>query len=247
MEQKLIKSRLRVRKHGEVFTPTWMVEKMLNVEGVKESCNTIEATFLEPAAGEGNFLMAILERKLDLVKKQYSPTLSHYENYALFALSTLYGIELLEDNAQMCVMNLMEVFTDDYRSVAETYNMKPKRKVLQSAKIIIRANIVQGNFLTRKTNSGQPIIFSEWKMTGDPSRKALPLKVIRSEYTLSEIATGATKSTGERMETGTPPEQLSFFSLDESEDHAFKEQGNLKYRTVKITDVYKEESEYVDG
>lgn len=80
MEQKLIKSRMRVRKHGEVFTPAWMVEKMLNVEGIKESCNTIDATFLEPAAGEGNFLMAILERKLNLVKEQYSPTLAHYEN-----------------------------------------------------------------------------------------------------------------------------------------------------------------------
>ena len=47
MEENLIKSKHRVQKHGEVFTPSWMVQKMLDTPGVKEACETVSATFLE--------------------------------------------------------------------------------------------------------------------------------------------------------------------------------------------------------
>lgn len=71
MKENLIKSKHRVQKHGEVFTPSWMVQKMLDTPGVKEACESISATFLEPSAGDGNFLQAILERKLAAVVKRY--------------------------------------------------------------------------------------------------------------------------------------------------------------------------------
>lgn len=71
MKENLIKSKQRVQKHGEVFTPSWMVQKMLDTPGVKEACENVSATFLEPSAGDGNFLQAILKRKLDAVVKQY--------------------------------------------------------------------------------------------------------------------------------------------------------------------------------
>ncbi|HEO0860675.1 TPA: methylase, partial [Streptococcus agalactiae] len=71
MEENLIKSKHRVQKHGEVFTPSWMVQKMLDTPGIKEACENVSATFLEPSAGDGNFLQAILERKLASVIKQY--------------------------------------------------------------------------------------------------------------------------------------------------------------------------------
>lgn len=51
MAENLIKSKQRVQKHGEVFTPSWMVQKMLDTPGIKEACETVSATFLEPAAG----------------------------------------------------------------------------------------------------------------------------------------------------------------------------------------------------
>ena len=71
MSEGLIKSKKRVQQHGEVFTPAWMVKKMLDTPGIKEACENIYATFLEPAAGDGNFLLAILERKLKAVTEQY--------------------------------------------------------------------------------------------------------------------------------------------------------------------------------
>ena len=45
--EELIKSKARVQKHGEVFTPSWMVQKMLDTEGVKEACEHLTATFLD--------------------------------------------------------------------------------------------------------------------------------------------------------------------------------------------------------
>ena len=110
----LIKSKFRVQKHGEVFTPAWMVKKMLDIEGIKEFAETLTANFLEPAAGTGNFMVAIQERKLNMVKKNYCETLTQYENYSLIALASIYGIELLEDNAQECVMNMYEYYHDKF-------------------------------------------------------------------------------------------------------------------------------------
>ena len=98
LEEKLIKSKHRVQKHGEVFTPAWMVQKMLDTPGVKEACENVSATFLEPAAGDGNFLLAILERKLQAVIDQYDER--NWKTKSLIALSSIYGIEFLEDNLE---------------------------------------------------------------------------------------------------------------------------------------------------
>ena len=71
MEENIIKSKERVQKHGEVFTPSWMVQKMLDTPGIREKTADIYATFLEPSAGDGNFLEAILQRKLSAVTRNY--------------------------------------------------------------------------------------------------------------------------------------------------------------------------------
>ena len=99
MEENLIKSKHRVQKHGEVFTPSWMVQKMLDTPGIKEACENVSATFLEPSAGDGNFLQAILERKLASVIKQYGKR--YWKTKSLIALSSIYGIEFLEDNLEV--------------------------------------------------------------------------------------------------------------------------------------------------
>lgn len=85
MEESLIKSKQRVQKHGEVFTPAWMVQKMLDTPGVKEACESVYKTFLEPSAGDGNFLQAILERKLEAVVRQYDKR--NWKTKSLIALS----------------------------------------------------------------------------------------------------------------------------------------------------------------
>ena len=80
-EEVIIKSKKRVQNHGEVFTPKWIIEQMLNTAGVKEACENIESTFLEPSAGEGAFLVAILSRKLEMVTDCYNESLKQSEHY----------------------------------------------------------------------------------------------------------------------------------------------------------------------
>lgn len=247
IEEKIIKSKLRVQKHGEVFTPQSIVKKMLDVPGIREACESLTTTFLEPAAGEGAFLIAILRRKLKMVANIYSDDLVKYENYSLLALTTLYGIELLEDNAQTCVINMFQVYYEFYQEQAVKYEGKMKHKVLDSAKVIISNNIAQGNFLTRLSASGTPIIFSEWTPI-KLDKKTKHIRVERTEYTLDEIFGGKEKSFGEAAAENVKDEQLSIFDyIDEMEETLQKERKSMKYVLVKISDVYKEEMEEVDG
>ena len=235
--EKLIKSKERVQKHGEVFTPSWMGQKMLDTEGVKEACENLTATFLEPAAGDGNFLVAILRRKLTMVSEQYNSSIRQYTHYSLYALSTLYGIELLEDNAQMCVMNLFEVYKDFYGEAVKKHEDKQSESTLNNAKFIISKNIVQGNFLTRKLSSGETIVFSEWEIT---KQTATMLKVQRTEYSLDEIFAGKDKEAGSPFESAVEFEQMDLFSDFGLEPEPEKEETVQKYKECYITEVYDE-------
>src|SRR5678815_3336783 len=106
----LFKSRQRVADHGEVFTPSWMVEAMLDlVEGETER---IDSRFLEPACGSGNFLVRILQRKLAAVEVKFGKSDFEKRHYALLALMCIYGIELLTDNIAECRTNMLEILAE---------------------------------------------------------------------------------------------------------------------------------------
>ncbi|MCU4977448.1 N-6 DNA methylase [Bacillus cereus] len=242
-EEQIIKSKKRVQKHGEVFTPKKTVNLMLDMPGVKEACEDVIATFLEPAAGEGAFLVEVLNRKLTMISEKYNENIDEYENYALLGLSTLYGIELLEDNAKTCAMNLYEVFDEYYKEQLQKHGAYLNQKVRDSAKTIISQNITQGNFLTRLAPDGNPIYFSEWKPLALKKGKA-KIKVNRTEYTLEEILNGKKKTLGEVYSYKPKPEQLDIFSiLDESEDDTAPDEKAMRYIPVNIIEVYKEEME----
>src|SRR5436189_2328009 len=113
----LVKSKYRVAEHGEVFTPAWMVEAMLDL--VKDETERIDSRFLEPACGSGNFLVQILRRKLAAVQFKYGRSAFERRQYALFTLMCIYGIELLPDNIEECRANLLEIFAD-YLDVDES-------------------------------------------------------------------------------------------------------------------------------
>ena len=115
----LVKSKQRVADHGEVFTPAWMVEAMLDL--VKGETERIDSRFLEPACGNGNFLVQILRRKLAAVELKYGKSDFERRHYALLALMCVYGIELLPDNIADCRANLLEIF-------AEYLNLDPVRR-----------------------------------------------------------------------------------------------------------------------
>lgn len=248
--EKTIKSKERVKKHGEVFTPANIVNDMLNLPGLKECIKEFTTTVLEPSCGEGIFIIEILKKRLKKVREKSGNDIVIYENLALLSLTTLYGIELLEDNAQKCVINIYEVFISDYTNFAKENKRRVKRKVLDSAKTIITANIVEGNFLTRKTASGVPIIFSEWKIIKPRiNRKNLKhIKIARTEYSIDEILNQESHSPGtiygSNVEHRVSHEQKMLFELLNEKI----EEKKYRYKIVKLIDVNNEEvEEIVDG
>jgi len=161
----LMKSKHRVQKHGEVFTPQWVVDKMIAIPGIKEKAEDIFAAFLEPSAGEGAFLLAIEDMKLRFVTDNYSGDL--WDKYALWALSSIYGIEFLEDNLATARQNMLDLFLE-YCEAAHGAKLTKKADLYKSAQTIIRANVVQGDTITHKNNSGEEIVFSRWKPIEGP-------------------------------------------------------------------------------
>lgn len=161
-----IKSRERVAAHGEVFTSEREVNAMLDL--VKQETERIDSRFLEPACGDGNFLIEILRRKLAVCEtrvkaKQY--TQLQYEQAAVQSVSSIYGIELLADNAQACRQRLLDFFTNRYSTL---FKSKCKSECIESAKYILSKNIIHGNALTykRADNPDEWIHICEWGFIG---------------------------------------------------------------------------------
>lgn len=236
-EERIIKSKSRVQLHGEVFTPKKIVNKMLNTPGIKEMTRDLSATFLEPSAGEGAFLVEILNRKLNYVRENYNNSIIQYENYSLYALSTIYGIELLEDNLSTCILNMYSIFYKNYIEVLDTYKKESKKKVLDSAKLIIKTNIIQGDFLNKINSRGEDLIFSEWKALS-PLGKSRTIEISRIEYTLDEIRENREKENGIylRAQKEDPlSNQLSMFDSEEDPNRPI-----YRFANCKITDVSRE-------
>lgn len=244
--ENIIKSKKRVQNHGEVFTPKRIVNKMLDLPNIREACENVTSTFLEPAAGEGIFLVEILKRKMKIVAKNYGDDLTRYENYSLLALSTLYGVELLEDNAQKCVMNMYQVYYESYLQQAFGHGKKVKDKVLDSAKLIISKNIAQGDFLTKLSSTDNPIVFSEWQPV-NIRKNTKTIKVQRTEYTIDDILNGTERENGESSTYSVQEEQLDLLDFFGVDAVAETKEKRLRYIPVKIIDVYKEEMEEYDG
>lgn len=164
----LMKSKRRVQEHGEVFTPEWVVNKMVALPGIKEKTEDIFATFLEPSAGEGAFLLAIEALKLRYVTENYIEDM--WDTYALWVLSSIYGIEYLEDNLSVARHYMLDLFAE-YYEYAHGTPLLNQSDVYKSARTIIWSNIVQGNTLTYKNQYGEDIIFSHWKQVSDSVTK----------------------------------------------------------------------------
>jgi type I restriction-modification system DNA methylase subunit len=155
--ENLVKSRERVSDHGEVFTPKWMVEEMLDL--VQSETERIDSRFLEPACGSGNFLKSILKRKLASVEFRYGKSEFERKHQALFALMCIYGIELLEDNILECRSELQDIY-------ATFLNLETSDIWYKAGQLVLNANIIQGDALTIKTTDGKPIEFPEWGYLG---------------------------------------------------------------------------------
>ena len=153
----LIKSKKRVADHGEVFTPEWLVNAMLDL--VKDEAERIDSRVLEPACGSGNFLVRVLQRKLATVELKFGKSTFERRHYALLGLMCCYGIELLADNIAECQANMLGVFAD-YLGLGEADDF------YRAASYVLSQNLVHGDALTMKTHAGKPITFAEWGYLG---------------------------------------------------------------------------------
>ena len=216
-DDNLIKSKDRVQHHGEVFTPKWMVKKMLAEPSIQEKLHDLHATFFEPSAGEGAFLKEILHQKLNYVDQISNKTT--WKNNALWALMSIYAIELLEDNLVKARQAMMDIFINHYQAFMQK-ELSSNTDLYKSAQYVINVNIVQGNTLTYRNAKNKLIEFGEWIPSGN--------KVKLSTFTYKSLF-----NNGDIDDVDANEGQLSLF--DESED------SNSKNSNVKlITKVYEE-------
>ena len=158
-QEKQIISRKRITDHGEVYTARREVIAMLDL--VKQETERIESRFLEPACGTGNFLTEILDRKLRVIEDRYRKSQLEYERNAILAVSSIYGIDILEDNVVQCCERLFSVFDQAYTKI---FKESIKEECRNSVRYILGRNIILGDALTLKTVGENPelIVFSEW-------------------------------------------------------------------------------------
>lgn len=222
MAAEQIKSKKRVQDHGEVYTNPREVNAMLDL--VKHETERIESRFLEPACGNGNFLIEVLNRKLSVVTKRYAPNKyrgnDEWEIKTLLAISSIYGVEILLDNAIECRDRLFSQFIEKYLEVCKTTNPE----VEKSARYLLNCNIVCGDALTLRTSKGEPIVFAQWDLVNTHMVK-------RQDYELAHLL--------EIQE-----EQISLFMLDlefDESTNTFIPKPIREYPLINISEVYKHE------
>lgn len=176
----LIKSRERVDAYGEVFTPKYMVASMLDLvqAELERDPEFVNKTFFEPAAGDGNFLVAILHRKLVAIQSRF--THREIPNEALFALASIYGIELLRDNCEIAQSLMLAEFVEFLTRLG--IECGPETDIYCAARHIISVNVKCGNTLTGFNEQKEPLIFSWWHRVEGDSRS-----VCREDFTFASL------------------------------------------------------------
>lgn len=169
-----IKSKQRVQERGEVFTNEREVKAMCDL--VKDETERIESRFLEPACGDGNFLAEIVNRKLAVVSKRYGKSETDWEKYSLLAMSSIYGVDIMSDNAAECRERLFKIWERAYKSKCKTIANDDCKAAVR---FILSRNVLCGDALTMLDESGKPIVFSEWSLVGNNMK--------RRDYTLANL------------------------------------------------------------
>lgn len=208
MAERQVKCRARVAEHDEVFTAQREVNAMLDL--VKQETERIDSRFLEPACGDGNFLAEILRRKLAAVKAHYRKSPADFEKYAVVAATSIYGVDILQDNVDACRARLFDIWDGQY---AENCKGECREDCREAVRYILTRNILCGNALTMRrvdaegNDTDEPIIFSEWAFTGNSS-------VRRSDYRLDVLLR-------ENVDEANYQHQLSLFHEEESDPDAW--------------------------
>lgn len=163
-----------------MFTAKREVDAMLDL--VKGETERIESRFLEPACGDGNFLIEVLRRKLIVVAKKYGKIQLEYERHLFLAIASLYGIDLLPDNIADCRDRLFAAANKAYTTKFKT---KSRDSVRESIRYVLERNVVCGDALSMKDNAGKPIVFPEWSLVSGG-------KVKRCDFAFDSLVNTAT-------------------------------------------------------
>ena len=207
-----IKSKERVSERGEVFTAEREVNAMLDL--VANECLRPDSRFLEPACGDGNFLSAILKRKLTELRRKYKKSPRDYEKQSIVAIGSLYGVDIMNDNVLSCRERLYAIWNEEYTAHCKADSSDDAR---EAARFIIGRNIINGNALTlmcvdaEGNDTSAPIVFSEWTLISGTQMQ-------RSDYTMSDLLTYNDNSVEDGMG--------NLFALTEEE----KEEGGIFLR-----------------
>ncbi len=170
-----VKSKERVADFGEVNTSEREVNAMLDL--VKQETERLDSRFLEPACGDGNFLIEVLNRKLDILVKKYKKNQYEFERNSIVVVGSIYGVDILEDNAQSARERLFNRFIEVYEKYFKEYS---NENLIKSIKFIIDKNIIHGDALTLKeVDSENPVTFCEWAIINN--------KLKRRDFTLSDL------------------------------------------------------------
>lgn len=207
-----IKSKERVSQRGEVFTAEREVNAMLDL--VANECLRPDSRFLEPACGDGNFLSAILKRKLTELRRKYKKSSRDYEKLSIVAIGSLYGVDIMNDNVEACRERLFSIWNTEYTDHCKSEASDEAR---EAAQFIIERNIINGNALTlmcvdaNGNDTKAPIVFSEWTLINGTQMQ-------RSDYTMADLLTYNDTSTEDGMG--------NLFALTEEQ----KEEGGIFLR-----------------
>jgi len=170
-----VKSKERVAEFGEVYTSKREVNSMLDL--VKQETERLDSRFLEPACGDGNFLIEVLNRKLEVLVKNHKKNQYEFEKNSVVVVGSIYGVDILEDNAQIARDRLYNKYVETYKKL---YKGSVNKNLILSVKFIIDSNIIHGDALTLKqVDSDMPVIFSEWG--------AFNNKIKRRDFTLADL------------------------------------------------------------
>lgn len=131
---------------------------------VQEEAEKITSTFLEPACGNGNFLVEILLRKLRTVARVYGEDISSFKLHMIEAVCSIYGVDIQNDNVLESRQRLLEICLTEFEC---SYGEPLSDGMIRALNCVMKRNIICGNTLTCQSQDETPLCFSEWTLTGD--------------------------------------------------------------------------------
>lgn len=172
-KQKQVKSRRRVRDRGEVFTAEREVN---NILALAQATSNRYWRFLEPACGNGNFLEAILRQRLEHLKQDRVEWHAKNREFSVLkVLSTIYGVDIAEDNISECKKRLRGVIFDYLPK-------KSSKEFLLAMDTIMDTNLIVGDML----NGKDKIFFTEYST---PAKGLFKRRI----YALTDMEAGIDK------------------------------------------------------